>query len=173
MKDIGQNIDGFVSEGELEWLYEQALKMETIVEIGSWMGKSTYALCTGCKGKVYAVDHFRGSVEHYYRMRTGLDLYGIFMNNMKEFTNLEVFKMTSEEASKSKLIPEFVDMVFIDGSHDYNSVISDFRLWYPRVKKLFCGHDYAQDGVPMALKEYFGDLPQEVSEHTALWMVQL
>ena len=54
-------ITGFMSEPELTQLYKWACECESIVEIGSWRGRSTHALLSGCKGKVYAVDHFGGN----------------------------------------------------------------------------------------------------------------
>ena len=54
-------IPGWMSAEELQWLFEQAGQHENIVEIGSWMGRSTHALLTGTKGKVIAVDTFQGS----------------------------------------------------------------------------------------------------------------
>ena len=41
---------------ELEWLYKAAKRMKSIVEIGSWQGRSTYVLLSGCQGPVMAVD---------------------------------------------------------------------------------------------------------------------
>ena len=37
-----------------------------------------------------------------------------------------------------------LDMVFIDGAHDYESVMTDILSWLPKIKKngLICGHDY-------------------------------
>jgi hypothetical protein len=46
-----------------------------------------------------------------------------------------------------------VDMVFIDGDHRFAGVMEDIRLWHPKAKKLLCGHDRTQDGVPRALVE--------------------
>ena len=50
------NIKGWMSKEELQWLHNQSLKMNSIVEIGSWYGRSTHALVSGCNGNVYAID---------------------------------------------------------------------------------------------------------------------
>ena len=47
---------GWMYPEELEWLYEAAKRMNSIVEIGSWQGRSTYVLLSGCRGPVVAVD---------------------------------------------------------------------------------------------------------------------
>ena len=50
-----------MTEAELQWLTERAAEASSVVEIGSWKGRSTAALLSGCKGTVTAVDHFLGS----------------------------------------------------------------------------------------------------------------
>jgi precorrin-6B methylase 2 len=168
------SIPGWMHRRALHWLFLKSEEMETIVEIGCWMGRSTYALCSGCKGKVYAVDHFLGGVEPTLRYLIDTkrqNPYDEFIKNMKGFDNLEVLRMLSEEASLSSLIPSFVDMVFIDGAHDYDSVKRDIELWYPRTKKLICGHDLCRDSVQKAVREYFGDRMAQVSGD--IWSVEV
>lgn len=169
-----KKIGGYTTEKELEWLYETAKEMDSIVEIGCWMGRSTYALCMGCKGTVYTVDHFKGSNESKGRLKKMIEVHGVdpykkFLRNTSKFTNLKLLKVSSEEASNSPIIPTLVDMVFIDGEHLYKSVMSDFKLWFPRAKKLFCGHDIAQFGVPQALKDFFGDRYVRITEEMSIW----
>jgi hypothetical protein len=149
------SIQGWMGDKELEWLYEQSKTKQSIVEIGSWCGRSTYALCLGCPGTVYAIDHFKGSKEHQHMIDKGVDPYKEFMKNVGHFKNLKVFKMTSLEASTLPEIPENIEMAFIDGSHEYVDVMTDLQIWSPRTKFL-CGHDLGEAGVPSALKEFFG-----------------
>lgn len=149
---IGEHIDGWMDPEELRWLLSKAKEMETILEIGSWKGRSTYALCMGCKGKVVSVDHFKGSKEHQGRG----DLPTIrdeFLKNTGEFSNLVSLVMSSEEASK--VLEENFDMVFIDGSHEKEDVKKDLELWGFRWNKLICGHDWSHDGVSSSVREYF------------------
>jgi predicted O-methyltransferase YrrM len=159
-----------MSTDESKWLYETAQKMNSIIEIGSWMGKSTYLFCSGCKGNVYAIDHFKGSEEI---PEVPSNLFEIFMGNIGHFTNLRVLAMTSEEAwGYDNIIPLSVDMIFIDGAHDYNSVLFDLQAWAPRVKKLISGHDRDQAGVPKALKEFFK--PDQVKPGAgSIWYVEV
>lgn len=147
--------DGYMTEEELIWLYTQAQKMRSIIEIGSWCGRSTYVLCTGCKGPVYAIDHFKGSEEHQGRIERGFNPRTHFDLNLKDFNNVVVPYMSSEEASKSNLIPNEVDMVFIDGAHDTESVRTDLKLWAPRARKLVCGHDICEGRVKTAVEEIY------------------
>ena len=154
--DESAKIKGMMSIPELEWLYGTALGMQSVVEIGSFMGRSTHALCTACPGKVYAVDTFNNG---WIMPNSPADTFQDFYKNVGHFKNLAIIKGTSEAASKVEVIPPFVDMVFIDGDHSYDSVMQDLRLWEPRCLKVICGHDYAastEPGVTKAVDEYFG-----------------
>jgi len=37
-----------------------------------------------------------------------------------------------------------LDFVYVDAGHDYDNIVRDLKVWYPKVRKggLFCGHDY-------------------------------
>lgn len=146
-------IPGFMSEFELQTLYQMARQYKSIVEIGSWMGRSTYALLSGCDGNVIAVDHFKGSageMETCHRAAKHLDIHSIFRKNTQDFNNLSVLRMDSIEASKL-FKPKSVDMVLIDGDH--NAVKADIEAWYPVCSKMFCGHDVFLEVVAKALKD--------------------
>ena len=161
MNDIittADKIFGWMDPPELEWLYEAAKRMDSIVEIGSYKGRSTYVLLSGCPGKVYVVDPF-SSGGYCGDPDPTVDTAPAFRANCGHFPNLCLFRMTSKEAASSNLIPPEVDMVFIDGDHARESVLLDLQLWAPRAKKLFCGHDWrtgGNPGVEAALNEFYG-----------------
>jgi len=154
MNSINLDIKGWMSEEELLWLHERAKEMSSIVEIGSWMGRSTYALLTGCKGNVIAVDHFLGNKEEQFMLDLAKDdyVYKEFIKNVGMFDNLIVERNSSLETA-DKYKDKAFDMVFIDGSHLYRAVINDIRAWSPKTLKLICGHDYDFPDVKMAVGE--------------------
>lgn len=144
-----------VSHEEAKWLYEKAKSMSSIVEVGSYQGKSTHALLSGCYGKVFAVDHFQGSADPgdaTYK-KNGKQK---FMDNVGYFTNLVLLEMTSEEATK-QILDKSIDMVFIDAGHLYEEILEDIKLWLPKTKVLICGHDFTHQGVGKAVMEIFGN----------------
>jgi Methyltransferase domain len=151
-------ISGWMTYPELEWLYERSLTMDSIIEIGSWNGRSTYSLCSGCKGTVYAIDPFRVAKSAKWLVDEGLcrTNFDIFASNMDEFNNIKLFKGTSKQAARSRLLPKKVDMIFIDANHDYEFVLADLKLWSKRATKLLCGHDLNMAGVYRAVDEFFG-----------------
>lgn len=167
----GENdIDGWVFDQELDWLYEKSQEMESIVEIGSYKGKSTHALLSGCPGTVYAVDDFRG-IPHDSCPLKGKKLEAAFDKNMKGFPNLVKMKTTSEDAAK---LISTADMVFIDASHDYESVRSDISIWMPKTKKLLCGHDYKNDDWPEVTKAVDAAIkPDRIQVIGNIWYVEM
>ena len=147
-------IEGWMSEDELCWLAEHAAESSSVVEIGSWKGRSTAALLASCKGTVTAVDHFQGSANELtttHEEATRASIYQQFMANVGDAPNLKVLDMPSRQASR-EVEDASADMVFIDGAHDAVSVIQDLTLWIPKCRKLLCGHDSNFPSVQAALK---------------------
>jgi len=167
----GNQIEGWMGLDELRWLYDRALTMEKIVEIGSWMGKSTHALLSTGK-PIVAVDHFKGSVSQIadvHKYATMHDLYAAFHLNVGHFPNLLVMKMDSHVAAEF-FKEKSVDMIFIDGDHEYSMVKRDLEVWYPKCKKLLCGHDRGENGVPAALAEFGMKIKEEVG---SIWSIAI
>lgn len=151
-------IDGWMTPIELLFLYHQARKMDSVVEIGSWKGRSTHALASACKGTVYACDHWLGSPNDITStIIMTEDVYSTFVQNTKHFTNLQVLRGRASE-SVAQFADQSVDMVFIDGGHTFADVHQDITLWLPKTRKLICGHDYSQQfpEVVAAVHTHFG-----------------
>jgi predicted O-methyltransferase YrrM len=129
--------------------------VKVVVELGSLLGKSTrfIAKCLPDGGKIYAVDHWLGNIEHhepnvpkrqpiYSKMDT---LYERFLSNIiheKLWDKVIPVRATTLEAVF--LINEQPDLVFVDASHEYDEVFRDLEAWYPRIKKggILCGDDW-------------------------------
>jgi hypothetical protein len=178
-------IPGRMSRAELYWLYETAKEMKSVVEIGSLQGRSTFALCSGCngdQGKVYAIDPFifEGGCMfdkdlHLVGYKPGDSFFREFLKNCCHFPQLTAIKKTSLEVAASDIVPPLVDMVFIDGNHDFNSVMADLKAWAPRAKKLISGHDLDHPqcpGVRQALNKFFGMDRVEAGPDT-IWSVKV
>ena len=166
------DIPGWMKEIELRWLFEQATHMKSIVEVGSWMGRSTHALCSGCLGRVFAVDHFRGSPSELntnHHLAELIDIYPRFQFYVGDLPNLNVLKLSSSNAVKC-FIPASVDMVFLDGDHTINAIREDLRIWRPIPRKLLCGHDWDIISVRQAVQEL--NLPIELGP-MLLWAIRL
>lgn len=140
-----------MANDELEWLYQTASRMSSIIEVGCWRGKSTHALLSGCLGPVYAVDHWKGSPDEIgdnHADALHMDVFAQFMKNVGHFPNLKPVQMDSIRASR---VLEPADMVFIDAQHSEQALIADYAAWLPKARHLICGHDYAMQGVKAGL----------------------
>jgi hypothetical protein len=166
-------IQGWMTEIELRWLAEQASRVQVkrIVEIGSWMGRSTRAFADniGPDGIVYAVDTWEGSPECGQMEKLPIDwIYDQFKVNMRDHLGSDGMGLVRATKTTSlnmaailethKIEPcEKFDLVFIDASHDYEDVKADILAWLPLVKPggIICGHDYCTQwpGVVQAVNE--------------------
>lgn len=149
------DIDGWMSEEELTWLFETAQKYNNIVEVGSFKGRSTHALLSGTKGNVTAIDNW---VLHWdiNNPQHGETAFKEFTENLKDFKNLKVLRETSNEAVSS-FEDDSLDMVFLDFTTHYNEYLEAIKKWSSKTK-FICGHEYSKDweGVIKAVDEVFG-----------------
>lgn len=114
----------------------------TVVEIGSFAGRSTAYLARGAKRgrreKVVSVDHFLGSAEHQAGAANessfvvGGTLYETFQNNLARagvWDWVHALGQGSAEAVAGWSHP--IRLLFIDGDHDYGPSRFDFESWSP------------------------------------------
>lgn len=127
-------IDGWLSDREMETLYDFAAKSEgPIVEIGSHRGRSTAAIALGSMAgnhqPVFAIDNFSGvenaDTSSPELLRANLDAAGV--NGLVRIVGEPSFSAIHE-------IPESIGMLFVDGAHDYQTVMSDISLYSPRLR---------------------------------------
>lgn len=167
-----ESILGWMEPDELAWLYETAQSMDSIVELGCFRGRSTYVLCAGCRGKVYAVDcHYCGTMWPFGNEKQ--HTYEEFMANCGHYENMVPYCGHFCEAAVSDIIPPEFDMVFIDGAHEYPAVLADLQTWATRARKMVCGHDLdpTTPGVEQALAEFCG-MDRVVKCPGRLWYIK-
>lgn len=135
-------------------------KVKTIVELGSWFGKSTLHMAALLPkgGKLYAIDHWLGSKEHRENPKWShhlLFVYEQFLSNVihaKLVDTIIPMKMKTVEAAK--IFKEQVDLVYVDASHEEEDVYQDLKEWYPFIEKggILCGDDWSwgeKNGYPV------------------------
>lgn len=154
---------------------------DTIVEVGSWKGRSISFLSVECINqskfpKIYAVDTWEGSAEHKdYDVVKDKKLFDLFKNNIKPISHLVTpIRKKSTEAAKD-FDDSSVKFIFIDAAHDYQSVKEDIAAWYPKVIKggIIAGHDYYSPGtgVRQAVDEFFGSRVISRGVNENCWIV--
>ncbi len=173
-------IEGWMSRQELEWLSEQASRCNLIVEIGVWRGRSTMAICDSCPGLVIAIDHFRGNRDQQVcrDAAEAEDLFAIARKNLSEHIDsrrlvLKAIDSRDAIAILHRDVGRTVDMVFIDGGHDFDIVLGDIQNYRKLIKEggMICGHDLNEDGVFKAVELEFPDgFDNPVG---SIWSVQL
>lgn len=157
-------IGGWFAVEEARYLYDKAVKTEGfIVELGSWMGRSTYALACAVRdsGKppIIAVDRFTGSSEHRAGAPNGkVWTFPQYHDNLTRVGAVpdHVITIMGDTVQVARIFPnESVSLLFHDASHEYGFVMVDLRAWVPKVRKdgVICIHDIAWWDVERASKE--------------------
>jgi predicted O-methyltransferase YrrM len=130
------SIEGWMLPGEERRLFELAYSLPTpasIVEIGSFKGRSTCALALGCRSArnhVFAIDTFDGNGwdldEH--------DFFGQFSRNMARCGVTDrVRPLVGRSVDIGRDWSGPIHMLFIDGAHEYEAVKSDFEAFFRHV----------------------------------------
>ena len=129
VKPLIGDVPGWLTDEEGEALYELAKACTgrgAIVEIGSWKGKSTICLGLGSRagagGRVHAVDPHAD-----YR-------FGDFRANVERAGIADlVTPIAAMSQSAADDFHEPIELLFVDGSHEYDLVLEDFEKWVPKV----------------------------------------
>ena len=138
------DVKGWLSPVEGYLLYRLARDGEgqgAIVEIGSWMGRSTAWLAAGSKAAgrehVHAVDVFDGGpmLKELEVIRKEGTTYHHFTENLERlglFDHVEPIVAESSAAAQG-WTKGAIRLLFIDGDHRYPAVRQDFDLWSSHV----------------------------------------
>jgi MMP 1-O-methyltransferase len=129
VKPLIADVPGWLTDEEGEALYELAKECTgrgVIVEIGSWKGKSTICLGLGARAgrgaRIFAIDPHAD-----YR-------FGDFKANVDR---ADIADLVTPIASLSQAaaddFDEPIELLFVDGSHEYDLVLEDFEKWVPKV----------------------------------------
>ncbi|HPD56001.1 MAG TPA: class I SAM-dependent methyltransferase [Smithellaceae bacterium] len=140
-------IKGFLDERESERLYQLALeasKKGPCLEIGSYCGKSSVFIGGACRENnavLFSLDHHRGSEEQqpgqeYFDPdlldeKTGLiDTLPSFRRTLASFALEDtVIPIVGRSEIVGRCWQTPLAMIFIDGSHAYESVLKDYEVW--------------------------------------------
>lgn len=153
---------------ERNWLFDGAKRAlsdtisaeaKLIVEVGSWLGRSTRFISDLAPGaKVIAIDHWKGSPEHYRDPELAPllpRLYETFLTQSWEYRERIIpVRATSveglQQVAGAGLVP---DVIYIDSDHSYESVVADLSValdLFPTSR--IVGDDWDWDGVRRAVQ---------------------
>ena len=154
MNDLNKfdSIKGFLAHEEGLFLYELTKKYclkNFAVEVGSYCGKSACYIGQACKeNKTYlmTIDHHRGSEEQQYGEeyfdpdeynydKEIVDTLPTLLKNIQKFQFEEVIlPVVNSSELASKEIQNNIDLVFIDGSHTFESARKDYVSWKNKIR---------------------------------------
>lgn len=146
------NVKGFLDQEEALRLYDLALeasKLAPCLEIGSYCGKSAIYLGSACRENsavLFSIDHHTGSEEQqpgqeYFDpdlldQETGkIDTLRLFRKTITDF-NLDntVVPIIGRSEIIGRAWNTLLGLIFVDGSHAYQSVLNDYRIWARHVR---------------------------------------
>ncbi len=154
-------IESLISHDEALALFRIAMMLpheSCLLEIGSFRGGSTVALGHAARLKnhvIYCVDlwaEYQKQTDFINMDRNQLDAPFImqeFISNTS-FIKDRLFMLRGNAPDFYKIMSnDLYSMVFIDGAHNYDSVVDDiiFGLKVIRPGGILCGHDYHSRGI--------------------------
>ena len=135
-----------------------------IVEIGSFLGRSTHYLATSLMNankenvKIYCVDTFEGSSEHV-NLKLPKDFFSIFKENLKFFIGREMVIPCQGRSDSEDILNKFedgsIDYIMVDGAHEHEPVLDDIENWWPKLKSdgVMLGDDFDLESVSEAVRQ--------------------
>ena len=170
MKHTYFTIPGWFNYSETyDIIVDQIADDGVIVEIGSFLGRSTHYLATSLYNankfnvKVFCVDTFKGSSEHV-NIKLPSDFLFMFKENLKFFIGrdmvIPVQSRSDNPDTLAKFEKESVDYIMVDGAHEYDAVEDDIINWWPKLKSngVMVGDDYALNSVAEAVRSGLGKM---------------
>lgn len=159
--EILARVEGHLAEDEAQMLYDHA--RGTVVEIGSFRGRSTCVLAAGVRdhgGLVYAIDpHIAytdgGGVGVFSPEDAGHMLRNILSLGLEDY--VRVITLHSEQVAP--VWWEKIDLVFVDGFHSEGAARHDVVRWGAHVKPggLMAVHDRLMPQVARVIDEALAD----------------
>ncbi len=172
---IADHIPGWALDHQLVLLSKLASNVNEngcIVELGSFLGKSAYALGMNKlpSVKLYCFDHWNhnvpantfggdcppsgGDTSQIYSLES-------FKENMAEVKNLHAIKTYLPYDENKIKFDEKIDLLYVDASHKYEDVKEDIKQWCCKVKPggIVVFDDYCDiwPEVQQAVDEYASD----------------
>jgi hypothetical protein len=158
------DVEGWMSPGQAETLYDAARGCPdggTIVEIGSFQGRSTIVLASAAAPdvEVIAIDphagNDRGPQEYDGFEQAAADDHAIFLANLDRAgvaDRVRHLRMFSD-AALGDVVGD-VDVLYIDGAHRYAPARADIRDWGARVSgggTMLIHDSFSSIGVTLAI----------------------
>jgi len=178
---IAKDIRGWNSNDEIfkELINKKNPKM--VVEVGSWKGESAIQMAEHIKAlnidsKIICVDTWLGAEEFWTTLSNTEDrnlmfkngypqIYYQFLSNVVHTNNQHIITPLPLPSSIAYKVLQYhnikADLIYIDGSHEYQDVLTDIRNYLPILNDggILFGDDYTNTwpGVVRAVNDELGN----------------
>ncbi|MFA6066476.1 MAG: class I SAM-dependent methyltransferase [Candidatus Babeliaceae bacterium] len=155
------------------------LHPKVVVELGSWLGASAIFMASRLPESsiLYAVDDWTASTDTSIQADASVQeklstLYQQFLSNVKihKLTHKIIpVRMKTLEAARSLNV--VADLIYVDASHDEESVYKDIMAWYSKLKThgIMCGDDWHAASVRAGVNRAAHELGLSVSVDGYFW----
>ena len=165
-------VPGYFSYNDLyDYVADNVTSNSTLVEVGTWLGKSANYLISKVKElkkevNFITVDTFKGTEdEELHQNIVGAfngDVFYEFIDNTvlsNNYGSFNIIKDTSHNAA-NQFSNDSIDYIMLDAGHSYEDVTNDIKIWYNKIKPggIISGDDYGGSYFPDVTKaadEYF------------------
>jgi predicted O-methyltransferase YrrM len=189
-----ENVLGWMTDKEikiLEELAELTPQQGTIVEVGSFFGRSACAWATvRPQSKIICIDIFFEKYIQRHKIADDIckihnfplsgkkyNVYEEFLKNTKDYSNITHIRGTSPQGIV--YTNEEIDLFFLDAAHRNPSDWENIEFFLPFVKPggIICGHDYNKENFPDVvenvhkLENILGNKAR-IIEDSSIWMIR-
>lgn len=134
------------------------------VEIGSFLGASSCIIASAIskKGKLYCIDTWGNDNMNYGEEENDkllpVEPFNDFIKNTKQYNKkiIKIRKWSHEAIGELREYTNHIDLLFIDGDHNYDGISKDWELYSPLLQKesVVIFHDSGwAEGVIRVIKE--------------------
>lgn len=165
-------IDGWFVHNRAQYLVPFFHKSKTILELGTWVGRSTRFFHDHSSATIVCVDHWLGSPVHQkdHYANTTKSLWDFFVNRCWDMRKRIIpVRMTICDAlpflNSLGLKPNFI---FIDADHSYKGTMNNLKMchsFWPEAT--ITGHDYHLETVTLALRDFCNENHFKVESYRA------
>lgn len=162
---IENNIPGLMSQNEIKFIMRcvrSSPKRDQYVNLGTYLGKSTAAICVATSREVITIDTFK------YTGRLGRSTPKIVKKNLAQL-GLVANIITASSSTKVPNIVKKVGFLFIDTQHTARQLNAELNIWLPYMARrgVIALHDYHK-----TYPGYVSTINARLKEHWELLGVQ-
>jgi Methyltransferase domain len=163
-----------------------------IIEVGTWLGGSAFTMARAIRDlnlscKITCVDTWLGALEFWdqdawtiernLQQKNGYpQVYYQFLSNVvhEGFQDIILpFPTTSLIAARFFARRKITaDLIYIDGSHDYEDIIADLKAYWPLTTTAMFGDDYAWSSVKTAVDEFSKVNNLQIHMESGMWVIK-